>query len=132
MKACRAPVWSPLAANKLRQGHGYILHAHYVSLRRTNGHDRPLIVQNDVYDTRERAPQLRDRLAEQGFRVARFDVDVSERHAGDTSREPHGSDSALPAAAARRRLASADMPEELAPPAQRFVYGQPGKLNVVI
>ena len=56
----------------------------------------------------EHLPQLRERLAEQGIQVEKFDVDVSSRDSSDTPFESHDANDSLPpppAAPPRRRSA---------------------------
>jgi flagellar hook-length control protein FliK len=81
----------------------------------------------------EHLPQLRERLAEQGIQVEKFDVDVSSRDSSDTPFESRDANDFRPSAPARRRAAAVS---EAAVDNRRTpdlsVYSSPGKLNVVI
>ena len=82
----------------------------------------------------DQLPQLRDRLAEQGFRVARFDVDVVRAtlrghvRGNRTMRTTRGP----PRRHAAARPTRAESTRESSPSDHALVHAQPGKLNVVI
>ncbi len=81
----------------------------------------------------EHLPQLRERLAEQGIQVEKFDVDVSSRDSSDTPFESRDANDSLPPAPARRRAAAvSDAAVDNQRAADLSVYSSPGKLNVVI
>jgi flagellar hook-length control protein FliK len=81
----------------------------------------------------DQLPQLRDRLTEHGFRIERFDVDVSQQQSADTPWHSRETDDPRSGGAARRRsgavaTSTAESPASIT----RLVNAQPGKLNVVI
>ena len=81
----------------------------------------------------ENLPALRERLAEQGIRIERFDVDLMQRHSPDSSNQSRGGQedklvSPPRAPAASRR--SSD-PSVLAPTVPRS-NTTPGGLNVIV
>jgi len=76
-------------------------------------------------------PQLRERLAERGFQVTQFDVDVSQQQGGDHAFDAPDAEHAPRRTPGRVQSAAArPASTELAP--DQYLAAQPGRLNVVI
>jgi flagellar hook-length control protein FliK len=85
----------------------------------------------------DQLPQLRDRLAEHGFRIERFDVDVAEQHdqqSADTPWQPPGTEDAWPTGPARPRAPKTPEPVAQPDPSTRSInfFVRPIRLDVVI
>ena len=81
----------------------------------------------------EHLPQLRDRLEEQGMRVAQFDVDVSHRDAQDSPFQPNQHDQSFAPEKTTRRLSPLqETPQENLESTTKPFASMPGKLNVVV
>jgi flagellar hook-length control protein FliK len=81
----------------------------------------------------ENLPILRERLADQGVRIERFDVDLMNRQPGDSPQQPFGEQRESPRAP---RAAAAIRPPinplATTPTMPRASQADPGRLNVIV